>query len=79
MGASVGAAQKFALIPAMLTVSEPSTSRSRITSLPSPIPEPLHSLEPSIEHSPAPSLEHSPDHTTADASFPSPTQPSPRA
>ncbi|GKB64449.1 hypothetical protein Tco_0920635 [Tanacetum coccineum] len=71
--------QEVALFPTMLTVSGPSTSPSRITSSPSPTPEPSHSPEPSIEHSPAPSLEHSPDHTTANVSFPSPTQPSPGA
>ncbi|GJX24515.1 hypothetical protein Tco_0230811 [Tanacetum coccineum] len=54
-------AQKLFLFLAMLNVSEPSTSPSRITSSPS--------------HSPAPSTEHSPDHTTAAVSFPSPTQP----
>ncbi|GJV10016.1 hypothetical protein Tco_1351557 [Tanacetum coccineum] len=53
--------QEVALFPAMLNVSEPSTSPSRITSSPS--------------HSPEPSIEHSPDHTTAAVSFPSPTQP----
>ncbi|GKC89823.1 hypothetical protein Tco_1150472 [Tanacetum coccineum] len=53
----------------MLNVSEPSTSPSRITSLPShsPGPLPFHSHEPSIEHSP--------DHTTVAVLFPSPTQP----
>ncbi|GKG20087.1 hypothetical protein Tco_0379888, partial [Tanacetum coccineum] len=55
----------------MLTVFEPSTSPSRITSSPS------HSPEPSIEHSPEPSCEHSPDHSTAAVSQPSLTQPSP--
>ncbi|GJW98119.1 hypothetical protein Tco_0179927 [Tanacetum coccineum] len=54
-------AQKLFLFLAMLNVSEPSTSPSRITSSPS--------------HSPAPSTEHSPDHTTTAVSFPSPTQP----
>ncbi|GKA18865.1 hypothetical protein Tco_0698780 [Tanacetum coccineum] len=53
--------QEVALFPTMLNVSKPSTSPSRITSLPS--------------HSPEHSLEHSPDHTTATVSFPSPTQP----
>ncbi|GJY44257.1 hypothetical protein Tco_0432470 [Tanacetum coccineum] len=63
--------QEVALFHTMLNVSEPSTSPSRITSSPSPLPEP------SPSHSPAPSIEHSPDHTTAAVSFPSPTQPSP--
>ncbi|GJV13056.1 hypothetical protein Tco_1354597 [Tanacetum coccineum] len=53
----------------MLDVTEPSTSPSRITSSPSPSPEP------SPSHSPEPSTQHSPDHTTAAVSFPSPTQP----
>ncbi|GKG22300.1 hypothetical protein Tco_0387603, partial [Tanacetum coccineum] len=53
------------LFPTMLDVSEPSTSPSRITSLPS--------------HSPEPSFEHSPDYTTAVVLQPSPTQPSPGA
>ncbi|GJW53430.1 putative ribonuclease H-like domain-containing protein [Tanacetum coccineum] len=68
--------QEVDLFPAMLNVSEPSTSPSRITSSPS------HSPKPSIEHSPEPSIEHSPDHITAAVSFPcltQPTQPSPRA
>ncbi|GKF76023.1 hypothetical protein Tco_0225467, partial [Tanacetum coccineum] len=56
--------QEVALFPTMLDVSKPSTSPSRITSLPS------HSPEPSP--SPEPSFEHSPDHTPA-----APTQPSP--
>ncbi|GKG57950.1 hypothetical protein Tco_0589561, partial [Tanacetum coccineum] len=47
----------------MLNVSEPSTSPSRITSLPSPSPEP--------------SFEHSPNHITAAVTQRSPTQPSP--
>ncbi|GKG38604.1 hypothetical protein Tco_0460316, partial [Tanacetum coccineum] len=55
----------------MLDVSEPSTSPSRITSLPSPSPEP------SPSHSPEPLTQHSPDNTTAAATQPSPTQPSP--
>ncbi|GJW26704.1 hypothetical protein Tco_0040515 [Tanacetum coccineum] len=63
--------QEVALFPTMLNVSEPSTSPSRITSLPSHSPEPLPS------HSLAPSFEHLPDHITAAVSFPSPTQPSP--
>ncbi|GKF56922.1 hypothetical protein Tco_0170459 [Tanacetum coccineum] len=53
----------------MLTVSEPSTSPSRIASSPS------HSPKPSPSHSSVPLIEHSPDHTTAAVSFPSPTQP----
>ncbi|GJV43972.1 hypothetical protein Tco_1428508 [Tanacetum coccineum] len=63
--------QEVALFPSMLTVSEPSTSPSRITSSPS------HSLEPSPSPSPspAPSTDHSPNHTTAAESFPSLTQP----
>ncbi|GJZ56576.1 hypothetical protein Tco_0611769, partial [Tanacetum coccineum] len=44
---------------------------------PSHSPKPSHSPEPSIEHSPEASFEHSPDHTTAAATQPSPTQPSP--
>ncbi|GKF72479.1 hypothetical protein Tco_0208593, partial [Tanacetum coccineum] len=68
--------QEVALFPTILTVSEPFTSPSRITSSPSPSPEPLPS------HSPAPLFEHSPAHTTAAESFLSPKQPtqlSPRA
>ncbi|GJW17143.1 hypothetical protein Tco_0024579 [Tanacetum coccineum] len=61
--------QEVALFPTMLDVTEPSTSPSRITSLPS------HSPEPSPSHLPEPSTQHSPDHTTAAVSFPSPTQP----
>ncbi|GKA29518.1 putative ribonuclease H-like domain-containing protein [Tanacetum coccineum] len=61
--------QEVALFPTMLDVTEPSTSPSRITSSPSPSPEP------SPSHSPEPSTQHSPDHTTAAVSFPSPTQP----
>ncbi|GJU06735.1 hypothetical protein Tco_1123165 [Tanacetum coccineum] len=56
------------LFPTMLNVSEPSTSLSRITSLP------LHSSEPSTEPTP--------EHTTAAKLIPSPiqpTQPSPDA
>ncbi|GKB00725.1 hypothetical protein Tco_0828718 [Tanacetum coccineum] len=68
--------QEVDLFPTMLDVSEPSTSPSRITSLPSHSHEPSPSPEPSIEHSPAPSFEHSPDHTTAAPTQPSPTQPS---
>ncbi|GJY57800.1 hypothetical protein Tco_0457692 [Tanacetum coccineum] len=60
--------QEVTLFPTMLNVSEPSNSPSRITSLPSPSPEPLPS------HSPEPSTEHSPDHTTIAVSFPSLTQ-----
>ncbi|GKG54962.1 hypothetical protein Tco_0562949, partial [Tanacetum coccineum] len=55
----------------MLDVTEPSTSPSRITSSPSHLPEPSHLP------SPEPSFVHSPDNTTAAASQPSPTQPSP--
>ncbi|GJT69503.1 hypothetical protein Tco_1028789 [Tanacetum coccineum] len=69
--------QEVALFPTMLDVTEPSTSPSRITSSPSPSPEPSPSPspEPSPSHSPEPSTQHSPDHTTAAVSFPSPTQP----
>ncbi|GJY15989.1 hypothetical protein Tco_0386411, partial [Tanacetum coccineum] len=63
--------QEVALFPTMLDVTEPSTSPSRITSSPSPSPDP------SPSHSPEPSTQHSPDNTTAAASQPSPTQPSP--
>ncbi|GKF78988.1 hypothetical protein Tco_0234556, partial [Tanacetum coccineum] len=76
--------QEVALFPTMLHVSEPSTSPSRITSSPSPSPEPSpshspepspsHSPEPSPSHSPEPLTKHSPDHTTAAVSFPSLTQ-----
>ncbi|GKG36328.1 hypothetical protein Tco_0444006, partial [Tanacetum coccineum] len=61
----------------MLTISEPFTSPSRITSSPSPSPQPSpsHSPKPSPSHSPTPSFEHSHAHTTAAESFPSPTQP----
>ncbi|GJR75854.1 hypothetical protein Tco_0088219 [Tanacetum coccineum] len=69
--------QEVALFPTMLDVSEPSTSPSRITSLPSHSPEPSPSPEPPIKHTPAPSFDHSPDHTTAAPTQPSPTQPSP--
>ncbi|GJV13471.1 hypothetical protein Tco_1355012 [Tanacetum coccineum] len=57
--------QEVALFPTMLDVTEPSTSPSRITSSPSPSPEP------SPSHSPDPSTQHSPEHTTA-ASQPDP-------
>ncbi|GJY45494.1 hypothetical protein Tco_0434557 [Tanacetum coccineum] len=63
--------QEVALFPTMLDVTEPSTSPSRITSSPSPSPEP------SPSHSPEPSTHHSPDHTTAAPTQPSPKQPSP--
>ncbi|GKE95145.1 hypothetical protein Tco_1580000, partial [Tanacetum coccineum] len=62
-------------------VTEPSTSPSKITSSPSPSPEPLPSPSPEPSpsplpsHSPEPSTQHSPDHTTTAVSFPSPTQP----
>ncbi|GJW63782.1 hypothetical protein Tco_0115666 [Tanacetum coccineum] len=62
--------QEVALFPTMLDVTEPSTSPSRITSSPSPSPDP------SPSHSPEPSTQHSPDNTTVAASQPSPTQPS---
>ncbi|GKC30770.1 hypothetical protein Tco_1038064, partial [Tanacetum coccineum] len=65
--------QEVALFPTMLDVTEPSTSPSRITSSPSPSPEP------SPSHSPEPSTQHSPDNTTVVATQPSPTQPSPGA
>ncbi|GJT86462.1 putative ribonuclease H-like domain-containing protein [Tanacetum coccineum] len=54
--------QEVALLPTMLNVSKPSTSPSRITSSPSPLPEP------SPSYSPEPTTENSPDHTTT-ASF----------
>ncbi|GJZ24280.1 hypothetical protein Tco_0561739 [Tanacetum coccineum] len=54
---------------AVIYVTDPSTSPSRITSSPS------HSPEPSPSHSPTPSFEHSPEHTTAAPTQPSPTQP----
>ncbi|GJU85214.1 putative ribonuclease H-like domain-containing protein [Tanacetum coccineum] len=67
--------QKVALFPTMLDVLEPSTSPSRITSSPSPSPEPSPlpspepspspSPEPSPSYSPEPSTQHSPNHTTA--------------
>ncbi|GKC10433.1 hypothetical protein Tco_1007215 [Tanacetum coccineum] len=57
--------QEVALFPTMLDVTKPSTSPSRITSSPLPSPEP--------------SFVHSPDNTTAAATQPSPTQPSPGA
>ncbi|GJW11436.1 putative ribonuclease H-like domain-containing protein [Tanacetum coccineum] len=68
--------QEVVLFHTMLNFSEPSTLPLRITSSPSPLPEP------SPSHSPEPSIDHSPDHTTVVVSFPSPTQPtqpSPRA
>ncbi|GJU47623.1 hypothetical protein Tco_1204889 [Tanacetum coccineum] len=65
--------QEVALFPTMLDVTEPSTSPSRITSSPSPSPDT------SPSHSPEPSTQHSPDNTTAAASQPSPTHPSPGA
>ncbi|GKD49391.1 hypothetical protein Tco_1278367, partial [Tanacetum coccineum] len=67
------------LLYSLHQVTEPSTSPLRITSSPSPSPEPSPSPspEPSPSHSPAPSFEHSPDHTTAAPTQPSPTQPSP--
>ncbi|GJS61755.1 hypothetical protein Tco_0656539 [Tanacetum coccineum] len=71
--------QEVALFPTMLDVSEPSTSPSRITSLPSHSHEPSPSPEPPIEHTPAPSFDHLPDHTTAAPTQPSLTQPSTRA
>ncbi|GKG53355.1 hypothetical protein Tco_0552623, partial [Tanacetum coccineum] len=61
--------QEVALFPSMLHVSAPSTSPSRITS----------SLSHSPEHTPSPSPEPTPDHTTAAATQPSPTLPSPGA
>ncbi|GJU10883.1 hypothetical protein Tco_1133279 [Tanacetum coccineum] len=63
--------QEVNLFPTMLDVAEPSTSPSRITSLPS------HSHEPSPSPEPEPTFEHSLDHTTAAPTQPSPTQPSP--
>ncbi|GJU45359.1 hypothetical protein Tco_1202625 [Tanacetum coccineum] len=56
------------------SVSEPSTSPSRITSSPSHSPEPSPSPKPSP--SPEPSPSHLPDHTTVAPTQPSPTQPS---
>ncbi|GKE78946.1 hypothetical protein Tco_1545066 [Tanacetum coccineum] len=71
--------QEVALFPTMLDVTDPSTSPSRITSSPSPSPEPSpsHSPEPLPSHSPEPSTQHSPDYTTAAPTPPSPTKPSP--
>ncbi|GKC97800.1 hypothetical protein Tco_1168075 [Tanacetum coccineum] len=71
--------QEVDLFPTMLDVTEPSTSPSRFTSLPShsPQPSPSYSPEPSTQHSPEPAFEHSLDHTTASPTQPSPTQPSP--
>ncbi|GKB62843.1 hypothetical protein Tco_0919029, partial [Tanacetum coccineum] len=73
--------QEVALFPTMLDVTEPSTSPSRITSSPSPSPEPSPSPSPetSPSYSPEPSTQHSPDNTTAAASQPSLTQPLPGA
>ncbi|GJS16678.1 hypothetical protein Tco_0411150 [Tanacetum coccineum] len=55
--------QEVDLFPTMLTVPEPSTSPSRITSSPSHSPEPLLSPSPKPSHLPEPSP--IPDHTTA--------------
>ncbi|GJT94288.1 hypothetical protein Tco_1083133 [Tanacetum coccineum] len=63
--------QEVALFTTMIDVTEPSTSPSRITSSPSPLPDT------SPSHSPEPSTQHLPDNTTAAASQPLPTQPSP--
>ncbi|GKE06618.1 hypothetical protein Tco_1398636 [Tanacetum coccineum] len=67
--------QEVALFPTMLDVSEPSTSPSRITSLPSYSPEHSLSLTPSSSPAPSPT----PEHITAAPTQPSPTQPSPGA
>ncbi|GJS33796.1 hypothetical protein Tco_0532178 [Tanacetum coccineum] len=65
--------QEVALFPTMLAVTTPSTSPSRITSLPS------YSLEHLSFPTPSPSPEPTPVHTTADVTQPSPTLPSPGA
>ncbi|GKC50117.1 hypothetical protein Tco_1072862, partial [Tanacetum coccineum] len=65
--------QEVALFPTMLDVTEPSTSPSRITSLPSHSPEP----SPSPTHSPLPEPSPTPENTTVAPTQPSPTQPSP--
>ncbi|GJT50333.1 hypothetical protein Tco_0976490 [Tanacetum coccineum] len=64
--------QEVALFPNMLDVTEPSTSPSRITSLPSPTPSP--SPEPTPAHTPSPTQ---PSPTQPSPTQPSPTQPSP--
>ncbi|GKC09577.1 hypothetical protein Tco_1001187, partial [Tanacetum coccineum] len=66
--------QEVALFPTMLDVTEPSTSPSRITSSPSPSPEP--SPSPSPEPSPSPSPEPSPSPSPEPSPSPSP-EPSP--
>ncbi|GJZ95566.1 hypothetical protein Tco_0667900 [Tanacetum coccineum] len=76
--------QEVALFPTMLDVTEPSTSPSRITSSPSPSPEPSPSPshEPSLSqsHAPSPTPEHIPAAPTQPSpTQPSSTQPSPRA
>ncbi|GJZ72696.1 hypothetical protein Tco_0636842 [Tanacetum coccineum] len=80
--------QEVALFPTMLDVTDPSTSPSRITSSPSPSPEPSpsHSPEPLPSHSPEPSSSTSPDYTCAQHHHPltnhlqsHPTHPSPGA
>ncbi|GJZ07642.1 hypothetical protein Tco_0541435 [Tanacetum coccineum] len=63
--------QEVTLFPTMLDVSEPFTSPSKITSLPS------HSPESSPSHSHVPSTQTSLVLPTAAASQPSPSQPSP--
>ncbi|GKE78437.1 hypothetical protein Tco_1544557, partial [Tanacetum coccineum] len=65
--------QEVSLFPTMLDVTEPSTSPSRITSLPSYSPE--HS--PSPTHSPSLAPSPTPEHITAVPTQLSPTQPSP--
>ncbi|GKC65193.1 hypothetical protein Tco_1097791 [Tanacetum coccineum] len=57
--------QEVALFPSMLAVTTPSTSPSRITSLPSPLHSPLSTSSPT------------PEHITVAPTQPSPTQPSP--
>ncbi|GKE64297.1 hypothetical protein Tco_1518458, partial [Tanacetum coccineum] len=64
--------QEVALFPTMLDVPAPSTSPSKITSLPSPTPSPLP--EPTPAHTPSPTQ---PSPTQPSLTQPSPTQPSP--
>ncbi|GKE99592.1 hypothetical protein Tco_0022943 [Tanacetum coccineum] len=64
--------QEVALFPTMLGDTEPSTSPSRITSSPSPLP--LPSSESTPAHAPSPIQ---PSHTQPSPTQPSPTQPSP--
>ncbi|GKG28611.1 hypothetical protein Tco_0415976 [Tanacetum coccineum] len=67
--------QEVALFPSMLDVTEPSTYPLRITSSPSPSPEP--SPSPSPEPSPSPSPESSPSPSPESSPSPSP-EPSPQ-